>query len=81
MAQKTKTLTVTTWRKFINWLRDSLRKLPDSGDPLITLSDLAYFGGLLLCAYGVYRYRPELGFIVLGVLLMLTVKPLLYWFK
>lgn len=80
MAEKTKALSRKIGRTFIEWLRESLRKLPESG-PLFTLSDIAYFGGVLLCAYGVYRYRPELGFIVLGVLLMLTVKPLLYWFK
>lgn len=63
-----------SWRHTLQWIL----KLLAAANPL---PDLAYFGGILLIGYGAYQYDPRIGAITLGALLLLSIKPLVFWIK
>lgn len=68
------------------WLRRCCAVLTNAtltGWELWTSTDLEnrfFFAGLLLLAVGLFCVSPTVAFIVLGVILILAVKPLRGWF-
>lgn len=43
--------------------------------------DIAFVLGLLSLGYGIYLYSPRLSFIIVGALILLSLRPLIYWIK
>lgn len=46
---------------------------------LISVTDVLFFGGLFLLAYGAERLHQGLGLFLVGLILVLYVRPLKGW--
>lgn len=80
MTPKPRQAKLRQWlRRLRQWLLGLLRKPGDAW--IIDLSDILYFGGIVLVGVGAYQHDVGAGLIVTGVLMLLTVKPLLHWLK
>lgn len=47
----------------------------------VDLTDVLFFGGIALVGYGLSTIIPGAGYVAVGLLLVLSVRPLIRWVK
>lgn len=47
----------------------------------VELKDVVFFGGMFMLGYGLSRISSGLGMAVVGLLLVLSIRPLVRWVK